>query len=217
MHDQADLPTTIANWRETLLKFDFECVYRPGRLNIIPDALSRAFPEEIWKTNTASETAIKLSSKQRPAKKQKLIVAAVSTRSAFRPETGPQTDNGPQSVMSNQLAQVLENVEVDPSTAYVHEMQNDEQTRLVPAVDHQTQILNEVHNFGHLGANAMVEAIHRRRFEWPKLKKSCLDQVSSCPQCQHYIIARKGYHPLQAIHATLPGEHISIDGYVYYE
>jgi transposase InsO family protein len=210
MHDQADLPTTIANWRETLLKFDFECVYRPGMLNVIPDALSRAFPDELW-NNTAPETAVKLSLNQKSRAGRIQAVAAVSTRSAFRSETTSSTNEGLISVMSNQLAQSLDGIEIDPTAAYVHDMQVGEQERIVPDANEQARILKEIHSFGHLGANAMVEAIHRRGFEWPKLKNSCLNHVSSCPQCQHYNIARKGYHPLQAIHATLPGEHISID------
>ncbi|KAG9070475.1 hypothetical protein KI688_008011 [Linnemannia hyalina] len=118
MHYQAGIPTTIANLREKLLNFGFECVYRPGMMNIIPDALSRAFPEEHW-TNTASETTIKLGSRSRPLKKQKLFIAAVSTRSAFRSKTVPSVDKSLQSTMSNQIAHTLESVEVDPAASFV--------------------------------------------------------------------------------------------------
>jgi hypothetical protein len=50
IHEQKELPQIITNWKATLLNYNFECVYRPGMLNVIPDALSRAFPDELWKT-----------------------------------------------------------------------------------------------------------------------------------------------------------------------
>jgi hypothetical protein len=53
IHEQKELPQILADWKEALFSYDFQCIYRPGLLNIIPDALSRAFPEELWKTETA--------------------------------------------------------------------------------------------------------------------------------------------------------------------
>lgn len=64
---------------------------------------------------------------------------------------------------------------------------------------------------GHLGANAMVATIHQQEFTWPHLAAECLEFVKRCRACQHINIAKKGYHPMKAIHAHLPGEHIAID------
>ena len=46
IHEQKELPQIITNWKETIFNYDFDCIYRPGILNVIPDALSRAFNEE---------------------------------------------------------------------------------------------------------------------------------------------------------------------------
>jgi hypothetical protein len=69
IYEQKDLPAMLADWKETLLSYDFQCVYRPGILNIFPDALSRAFPREFWKKETNTE-------QHRPHKRQKVAAVA---------------------------------------------------------------------------------------------------------------------------------------------
>jgi hypothetical protein len=41
LHKTSDLRGRLARWSLTLLEYDFDLVYRPGRLNSAPDALSR--------------------------------------------------------------------------------------------------------------------------------------------------------------------------------
>ncbi|KAF8923600.1 hypothetical protein BGZ47_004631, partial [Haplosporangium gracile] len=57
----------------------------------------------------------------------------------------------------------------------------------------------------------MVKHIHSLQKTWPNLAKDCLEYVQRCQECQRVNIARKGYHPLTAIHAQLPGEHMAVD------
>lgn len=211
MHTQSELPTTIANWRETLMKFDFQCVYRPGMLNIIPDALSRAFPDELWKPTDALNPRVDMVTHQ--SKRIKTATAAISTRSSFRPSTTESNNTNTENpfVISNQLARHVEGLDIDTNAPYIHVMQTEDREYVLPSIHDQASLLKEIHDFGHLNANAMVDAIHRRGYSWPKLKVTCTDWVLKCPQCQRFNIAQKGYHPLKAIHASLPGEHIAID------
>ncbi|KAF8924576.1 hypothetical protein BGZ47_003921, partial [Haplosporangium gracile] len=155
MHTQSELPTTIANWRETLMKFDFQCVYRPGMLNIIPDALSRAFPDELWKPTPASNPRLDLTEHQ--SKRNKSVVAAVSTRSSFRARTPESSDSAAKNpyVNSDQLAQHMEGLNIDTNAPYIHVMQNEDVEYVLPNEDDQSSLLKEVHDFGHLSANAM--------------------------------------------------------------
>jgi putative transposase len=211
MHTQLELPTTIANWREMLLKFDFKCVYRPGLLNIIPDALSRAFPGELWKPQTPFDA--RLDNTPHPAKRRKITVAIISTQSSFRPQenhnsTTEQTDTH---VRSRQLAEHMLSMDTNVNPPYMHVMQVDNPEYTTPNDEEQLRLLEEVHDFGHLGSNAMVEAIHQRGYTWPKLKEVCTNWIAKCPQCQRFNIAKRGFHPLKAIHAYYPGEHIAMD------
>jgi len=187
INDQKELPQTLADWKHTLFSYDFLCIYRPGMLNIIPDALSRAFPEDLWiKPRFSSKASNPLNP----------TVAAIALRSH------KQSDNI--TVHSDNL---LSNVR----PTYIHEIQTEEAEKIIPNLDKQKELLQEVHNFGHPGTGAMIEEIQRKGFTWPKLRESCAQWIQRCSACQHFNIARRGYHPLKAIHATLPGEHIAID------
>ena len=194
---QTDLPTTIANWTETILSHDFECIYRPGLLNIIPDALSRAFPDELW----ASPPEI--SSEHRDKRRK---IAAVSTRRGFRTSSSTASEPLPE-ISSEQLGASLSN----PSAPFVHRMQLPDDTMANPAESRRPDLLQKTHGDAHLGANAMVNALHLQKLTWPKLKDACLEFIRKCPACQHFNIARRGYHPLKAIHAAFPGEHLAMD------
>ncbi|GJJ71582.1 hypothetical protein EMPS_03932 [Entomortierella parvispora] len=197
IQNQTDLPTTIANWTETILSHDFECIYRPGLLNIIPDALSRAFPKELW--THSSEPSSEHRDKRRKT-------AAVTTRRGFRP-TVPENNDQTLSVSSEQLGNNLS----DPSAPFVHQMQLAEDAMTIPKESERSDLLQKTHGDAHLGANAMVNALHLQKLTWPKLKDACLNFIRKCTACQHFNIARKGYHPLKAVHATFPGEHLAID------
>jgi len=202
IHQQKELPAIVSNWRETILNYDFVCTYRPGLMNIIPDALSRAFPEELWPPQQELKQTLALSNK----------VAAVSTRNGLR---RPVDTADPSSTIapahSSQLADQLGNMSISPTAAYTHVIQSADKERNIVSESERDSLLDETHKFGHLGANAMVKALHLQGLEWPKMKEACLRWVSQCPACQHFNIARKGYHPLKTIHAELPFEHIAVD------
>ncbi|KAF9954988.1 hypothetical protein BGZ65_003679 [Modicella reniformis] len=93
-------------------RHDFD-MYRPGLLNVIPDALSRAFPDDLWASKS------KDTSQNREHKQQ---VAAITTRSNTNPRaTTPNTSE--LEATSTKMAEHLNNITVDPSAAYTHEIQ----------------------------------------------------------------------------------------------
>ena len=225
IHDQTELPQILADWKETLFSYDFECIYRPGLLNIIPDALSRAFPDELWKPETKDTPQPKIA---------RLQVVPPTTRTGFRTTNAPldevtasseematqlHTLATPEEVMNQ--ADILEKAArktkqkatktINPDAAYTHEIQDLAMLRQVLDKDEQEALLRDTHSFGHPGINAMIQKLHLQGVTWPKLRDSCSTWIRQCSACQHFNIARKGYHPLKAIHATLPGEHVAID------
>ncbi|KAG9060785.1 hypothetical protein KI688_008866 [Linnemannia hyalina] len=113
----------LTAWQETILDYTFKVVYRPGVLNVLPDALSRQFPQELWTARIQGSAPSKI-------------------------------------------------------YGYVHLIQDADTQRVTT---------------------------------WPNLAKDCLEYVQRCQECQRVNIARKGYHPLTAIHAQLPGEHMAVD------
>jgi transposase InsO family protein len=46
LFSQKKLSPHVKNWMETLMSFDFDVIYRPGVLNILPDRISRLYDED---------------------------------------------------------------------------------------------------------------------------------------------------------------------------
>jgi hypothetical protein len=156
MHTQKDMNSMLTGWQETIWSYTFKVVYRPGVLNVLPDALSRQFPQELWTSRTEGTAPTKV-------------------------------------------------------YGYIHLMQDSNTPRETVALSDRKTVLADTHALGHFGTNAMVKHIHGLNKTWPHLAKDCLEYVQRCQECQRVNIARKGYHPMTAVHAQLPGEHMAID------
>jgi len=145
----------LTGWQEIINSYTFKVIYRPGALDILPDALSRQFPQELWSRNYRY--------------------------------------NGPTKVYG-----------------YIHLTQDNEIPRETVPESERNVVLAEAHELSHSGANAMVKHVHSLGKTWPNLAKDCLEYAKRCRECQRINIERKGYHPMKAIHAQLPGEHMAV-------
>jgi hypothetical protein len=156
MHTQKDMNSMLTGWQEIIWSYTFKVVFRPGVQNVLPDALSRQFPQELWTSRTEG--------------------------------TAPSKVYG-----------------------YIHLIQDSDTPRQTVPLSERNMVLADAHALGHFGTNAMVKHIHGLSKTWPHLANDCLKYVQRCRECQRVNIARKGYHPMTAVHAQLPGEHMAID------
>ena len=60
LHSQKELNPMMTTWFETILEYTFTVVYRPGVLNVLPDALSRQFPQKLWTDCPKQNTPFKV-------------------------------------------------------------------------------------------------------------------------------------------------------------
>lgn len=155
LHSQQDLNPMMTAWQDTILNYNFTIHYRPGIVNILPDALSRLFPAKVNPAHPTPTDRINL--------------------------------------------------------AYMQVIQDEETKRTIVPESERQDLLYRTHAMGHIGTNAMVKAIHQQAQTWPHLAHDCSDFIKRCRSCQRNNIVRKGYHPMKAIHARLPGDHIAID------
>ena len=80
-----------------------------------------------------------------------------------------------------------------------------------PLDEYRQDILLKSHLLGHFGADAIVQDIRGKGIDWPGITVQASKLVKSCLQCQRHAVAKKGYHPVAAITASLPGDHYAID------
>ncbi|CEP11095.1 hypothetical protein [Parasitella parasitica] len=136
----------MAGWIDTLLDFHFEVIHLPGAMNIFPDLLSRLYPP-IENKNTQllleeSEAKSKLRSKRNFARRKDGKMVRKVKYSQDRS-------------LNIFATQVVENKKEGL----------DYMTPLDPDAD-RDGILQEIHQFGHLGAQAIVREVHFQGLHW---------------------------------------------------
>ena len=81
----------------------------------------------------------------------------------------------------------------------------------VPPIDQRTNIIKKAHERGHFGVTAVFRDLSNQRIWWPGMMNDITATLKQCRTCQEYTIAKKGYHPMQSVQASLPGDHLMID------
>lgn len=77
--------------------------------------------------------------------------------------------------------------------------------------DLRKQILDRAHNLGHASVHSMYQTIWNQGYWWPDLRTDLDRLLQNCDQCQRHNVAKEGWHPLQAIIAEMPMDHIGMD------
>jgi transposase InsO family protein len=199
LHSQAQLTPMLAGWLDVLLKHDFTIVHRPGILNVLPDHLSRLFP-------TALPGGDILSSDEQ----EKLSKAERYSWSVVKP-----APSKPSPVVSDVpvlRSTVTDPISEAPATALICSIDPNYATTSIPdQPEERTRLLQLAHQLGHMGAKAMVYAVRDMGYTWPFIQQDAIKLAASCRECQRHNIAKRGFHPMRSIHASLPMDCVAID------
>ena len=165
---QNNLSRRQARWLETLQANDFEVKYRPGKTNVVADALSRQSHLSAITTLTT-----RLADNQ-------IFEEGYKKDKYFAPIC--ETLQHPDEASEKEKAQAR-NFEWKNNRIYLKQDQ-----RLAIPHDKQlrTHILREHHDIdiaGHLGIDKTTEAIIRQ-FYWPKIRKDIKKYIQTCDTCQ---------------------------------
>jgi ribonuclease HI len=189
LHSQKMVNPMMAGWIETLLDFNFEVIHLPGAMNIFPDLLSRLYPPiEIPNTRLLleeSETKSKLRSKANFLRRKDGKMVRKVKYSHDRS-------------LNIFATQVVENKKEDLDY-------------MTPPDEDRDGILQEIHQFGHFGAQAIVREVHSQGLHWTNVYDEAKKLVSSCPECQKHNISKRGWHPLKNVVSLQPMSHCSVD------
>ena len=102
-------------------------------------------------------------------------------------------------------------IESDPSKDQIGSQQPADLHAFDPEPAEKERILQDIHQFGHFGANAMWQELKNRGMTWKNMMQDCVEVCKRCVLCQRHNTSRRGYHPLRPISAVLPFDHIQID------
>jgi len=156
IHLQKDLNPMLIGWFNVIMSYTFKVIYCPGAQNVLPDAMSRQFPQELWNDHAPSKGPLKCYG---------------FTCTVVEQETSS----------LGQLGDQMQEV-----TGYVHSLKGDENAYdEVPKTEHNI-LLAEAHELNHSKTNIMVNYIYSLYKTWPHLARECLEYVKQCRDYQKF-------------------------------
>ncbi|KAM4058794.1 his(2)-Cys(2) zinc finger domain-containing protein [Hirsutella rhossiliensis] len=188
-------------WSDFLAQFDIRFLYRPGRLNVVADALSRKTAE--LPTTISSEGHECPTDPRRPRIQQ--------TPDQDRPELDPNSvPKGAELVSLIRQENLLQDLGTHGTHLVVPAQTSDKQTFL------QTALIREAHEpqiFAHAGQNKVIKLL-QRDFYWPRMKEDIRRYIRNCHDCRRNKTPRDKtpglLHPLPV--PTSVWEHVECDG-----
>ncbi len=183
LQTQPNLSRRQARWMEYLARFNYQWLYRPGRLNVA-DPVSR-------RPQNQAVAAAQVRAHINAVCIREPIIAA--TRSQAECQTG-EVKVTPAS-LSAFAERIIDGYQHD---AYFNDIDEHKFRRkhdlwwhdgaiVVPQVDNlRTEILQEFHTApysGHIGVNRMVQAL-KNNYWWPYVRNDIVEFVTNCDSCQ---------------------------------
>src|SRR6185369_5880142 len=163
---QQNLSRRQARWLETLQANNFEVKYRPGKTNVVADALSR-------QAHLAAISAL-------TTQLEENLEDKYLEDSYFKPIW--EALQQPESASEKELARAR-NFELRDNKLY---WKKDQQLAIPNNKELRTKILHEHHDntiSGHLGTDKTYDNV-ARHFYWPKMVKDVKRYIRSCDICQ---------------------------------
>ena len=164
---------------DTLAEFNFEIVHRPGRSNVVPDALSRrpdhCLSEQLFSIYTAQSLCV---GDDLPGLIRELATADVAYQRVLRGvRKGTRTDF---------------EISAEPATQGLLRLRG---RWYIPSGQRlRARLLEEAHDAplcGHLGRDKTYERL-QRTYYWPKMEHTVNEYCKSCEVCQAIKVQRRG-------------------------
>lgn len=189
LHTQKIASPMMIQWLDTLLDYSFTIIHLPGKLNTLPDLLSRLdIPDK------------EMEGDNKPNKSSQHLLANKGY-----------ANKKPNKIIKEKLDKIKQKEPYFEEKHFIQVIQNQTTDYITPPANQHKSILQRVHSFGHFGAEAIVKTVHNEGLHWVHIMKDALEIVKECPACQKYNIVRRGYNPLRPVFAYLPGDHWAID------
>ena len=200
MLSSTTLSPALQQWIDLILDYKFKVEHRPGKLNVIPDQLSRLYsslypntwgvPNQILKYDNHGNLIINSLTAVSESTQENSLVS--------RPLAGGRVpaDSTNQTTIHSQLEAYLRNANIPP-------------------IDKRSELIKQEHAFGHFGREAIIRSLWKKGYWWPKMRQDIQNELSECDACTRFVVVRHGFNPASFIDSNGPWDHIQIDSSVH--
>jgi hypothetical protein len=192
------LPVSIQNWLDVLLSYNLIIRYRPGRLNILPDKLSRVYTRnynQVWGIPKNIIFEVENDEIDPKILEDPLFSSRRESQTKLKEEYNTQ----------------LMTIQTFEDKDRLIELQEKKGLTIPISAEERKQLLQETHEAGHFGQSQLYTRILSKGYWWPNMRADIEEIIKSCPECQRFTIATRKYKPLQTITTNQPWKHIQID------
>ena len=193
------LSQRMARWLSFFSEYNFTVEYKPGRHNVIADALSRRPDLEYKDDAQLTAVAVSFTSPFESLLKERISVDPILSKiyDYFRDPTDQRKQKLPPHVKSRLHRYVFQN------DLLYYRIEKDDNLRLVVPddLDLKLRIMYEYHDApasGHLGREKTYLSLSRD-FHWPNMYKWVRKYIRACEACQRVKPAPSSQAPLQSL------------------
>ena len=207
----------LARWGLALQEMDLTISYRPGKKNVLADALSRAPMEGGDASLTPEEGLVAAIGAPQDHSKSGEEVASVGERQRKDPalqriitylETGEQPSDPQHArevVLCSQQYLMLDGV--------LYYVERDKSLKVIPPSEDRRKIFDEVHSgkFGGHLRDAKTHGQLAKRYWWPGMRGDIIKWCRGCLICASRQVGRAVHPPLTPIPVSGPFDRVGVD------
>jgi hypothetical protein len=176
------LSPSLQQWLDVILDHRFTIIHRPGKLNVLPDQLSR-----MYSVIYPSTWGIPSSTNVEVDNHGNIILKAVTQTLSDAPGGNP-------SDYENMLITELE-----------------KRGKKSPPIDKRRELVEREHSFGHFGREAIYKKLWSQDIWWPKMRHTIQEVINDCDACNRFVVTKSGFNPASFITASYPWDHVQVD------
>lgn len=195
---------TIQSYMDVLSEFSFSVTYIKGINNVLPDLLSRLYPEVNYEEEVEEDD-----------KKIKQLNRIILERRKENPvesyiKTG-KVGTTDKFIYKNNIRSTDKNLNVLAIKMNTPKFKEETTDYIAPPIESRYALLKEAHNLGYLGSESLVKRLHAGGLHWKRIFTEVQQIVTSCVHCARHNVVRRGFHRLKSIMSAEPFSHISTD------
>lgn len=234
--DQKELGVALQQWLDCILDYRFIIHYRPGILNVMPDALSRMYSslyKETWgvpapfavvgapldpSPGDVSPRVATLTSLDAIHHIDTVLSDFDAHTASLQPipssSSSDSTSDGSSSdavsVSQKEGGNAVALTETKKAVDLMVELEK-RGKKCPDSEEEKVELIKKHHLYGHFGREGVFRSLFNNGFWWPHLRDDIKKEIATCDPCARYTVVKSGFNPASFITAAAPFDHIQID------